>query len=57
MIGWGSRGRTVEFPLGDVSEVAHSGSSVTIRRKDGRSMSIDKGRLWLGVRRGGPKGN
>ena len=42
VIGWGSRGRTVEFPLEEVSEVAHSGSSVTIRRKDGRSMSIDK---------------
>ena len=42
VIGWGSKGRTVEFPLAEVSEVAHSGSSVTIRRKDGRSMRIDK---------------
>ena len=42
VIGWGSRGRTVEFPLDEVSEVAHSGSSVTVRRKDGRSMKMDR---------------
>ncbi len=42
VIGWGSKGRTVEFSLAEVSEVAQSGSSVTIRRKDSRSMRIDK---------------
>ena len=41
VIGWGGSGRT-EFPLAELSEVTHSGSSIRIRRTDGRSMRLDK---------------
>ena len=41
VIRWGGSGRN-EFPLDELSEVTHSGSSVRIRRTDGRSMRLDK---------------
>lgn len=41
VIGWGSSGRT-EFPLDELSEVTHSGSSIRILRTDGRSTRLDK---------------
>ena len=41
VVGWGRGGRT-EFPLGELREVTHSGSSVRIRRTDGRTMRLDK---------------